>query len=104
MKDWLRFTFKCNHNEGQHYCNGKHEYIIDDVEEFRMKCLLLHLMIYKYKMTVNTEIINEIYSKFIKHVYDEFQKNSHEKWHHFMNIDIGAELYQSFREKEFGEI
>jgi hypothetical protein len=99
-KEVKKYIFKCGHKNGEHYCNGVHEFIITD--EFID--YLVHRMIYVYNLKVDKYLIFKTIENFHKYIEERYKKNQDEPvFNHWSTVDIYAEFLYDFTEKEFGK-
>jgi hypothetical protein len=99
MEEGKKYIFKCNHKNGEHYCNGIHEFTI--TEEFINH--IVYRMIYVNNLKVDKELIFKTIDNFYKYIEAKFAKNQIDKsdFSHWSTIDIEAELLFDFMDKEF---
>jgi hypothetical protein len=96
-----KYIFKCSYKNGEHHCGGVHEFILND-ESCRN---LIDRLIFSYNLKVDKEMIFSTIDKFYKYLEGKYAKNQTDTsdFHHFMSIDMNAELLMDFTEKEFGK-
>jgi len=96
-----RYLFKCGYKNGEHHCNGIHEFSL--THDFY--AVLLYRMVFVYNLSVDKEMLLLIIDKFKKYIEERYIKNQTDtsEFSHFTSIDMVAELLMDFTEKEFGD-
>jgi len=96
-----KYIFKCGHEEGEHHCNGVHEFIIsDDFIEY-----IIYRMIWIYNFKVDKYLLSKTIENLHTYVEERYKKNQGGEpvFNHWSKIDIYAEFLYDFMEKEFGK-
>lgn len=96
-----KYIFSCGHKNGEHHCNGIHEFEIND----ELVDNMVFVMIYRYNLKVDKQLIFKTINNLYNFIEDKHKENQIDNpiFEHWSKIDINTELLIQFTDKEFGK-